>query len=116
MASTRNINTAGNYCLQQRSFDTSAKHTTYAGFGNNQNVAVPCYGITPSHMPAHVFSKNPVDIESSLFGIGSVNLVTPKAPVNPELKNLKSVAFFETPEVIMPLPLVLDNKQRPFPI
>ena len=116
MASTRNINTPGDYCLQQRSYKTSAAHTTYGGFVNNKDVAIPCYGITPSHMPAQVFSKNPVDIESSLFGINSVNLVSPQPKVEPELKTLRSVAFFETPDVIMPLPLVLDNKQRPFPI
>ena len=115
MASTRNINTPGDYCLQQRSYKTSERHMTYSGFGNNDAVAIPCYGITPSHMPSKAFSNNPTDIESSLFGIGSVNLVSPQPKVNPELKDLKSVAFFDTPEVIMPQPLVM-NKQRPFPI
>ena len=38
-------------------------------------------GITPSHMPREAFSKNSVEIESSLFGINSTNLVNPQQPI-----------------------------------
>ena len=39
-------------------------------------------------------SNNPVAIESSLFGIGSTNLVDPQRPVKPELKHIPTVNYF----------------------
>ena len=36
-------------------------------------------------MPADNFSFNSIDIESTLFGIGSCNLVDPKQPITPPI-------------------------------
>ena len=118
MASTRNNNTPGNYCLQQESYSQARQYVSYehSSYGKAQQNAMPCLGITPSHMPRDTLSNNPVAIESQLFGIGSVNLVDPKPPVKPELKKIPSVSFFKTTPLIMPKPLVVPNGQRPWPI
>ena len=118
MASTRNNNTPGNYCLQQRSYTLAEKYDLYKNsqYGSAYSPGIPCVGYTPSHMPRDTLSKNPVEIESALFGINSTNLVTPQKPVQPELKTVPMRQFFERIPLIMPKPLVIENKQRPLPI
>jgi hypothetical protein len=117
MASTRNKNTPGDYCLQQQSILNQSKYLEYK-YGSNgraYNNALPTFGVTPSHMPREAFSYNSVQIESALFGINSTNLVNPERPVIPELKCLKEVSFQNKIPMLMPEPLVIENKQRPFP-
>ena len=118
MASTRNKNTQSDYCLQQRSYAQSRNWIDYkyGSYGPAYKPAIPCLGITPSHMSRNTLSYNQVQIESALFGINSTNLVCPSKPVTPELKNVPMVPFFQT------LPLVKEPKfapllnQRPYPI
>ena len=118
MASTRNNNTKGNYCLQQRSIRMQREHIEYVNgpTGTAYDTALPCLGFNPSHMPASAFSRNPVEIESSLFGINSTNLVDPQPEPCPMLKTVPEKAWFATPELIMPKELVVSTRQRPFPI
>lgn len=118
MASTRNNNTPGDYCLQQRSYTDAFKHSTYeySYTGRAYDPAIPCVGITPSHMPRDTLSGNPVDIESALWGINSVNLVEPQAPVVPDLKHVKEISFFTRTPLVMPEEFHLLANQRPFPI
>jgi len=118
MTSTRNNNTVGDYCLQQQSYANARQYTSYvhSQYGRAETNAMPCLGITPSHMPRNTLSDNPVDIESSLRGIGSVNLVCPQKPVVAELKKIPSISYFKTLPLIMPQPLAVKKDQRPFPI
>jgi hypothetical protein len=118
MASTRNKNTQENYKLQQRSYNCSYKWIDYqySTYGQAYKPAIPCLGITPSHMPRDTLSHNPVDIESYLRGTGSTNLVNPQTPVNPEFKTVDTVSFFERIPLFVPQPLVILNNQRPFPV
>ena len=118
MASTRNNNTPNDYCLQQRSYKDASNYNEYmySQVGRAFNNAMPCMGITPSHMPREAFSKNSVEIESSLFGINSTNLVNPQQPVVPNLKTLPEVSYFERVPMYMPENLVIETDQRPFPI
>ena len=118
MASTRNNNTKGDYCLQQTGFEQSRDYKLYENsqYGRAYDPAIPSLGYTPSHMNRENFSGNPIDIESSLFGINSTNLVEPAPSVQPDLKKVKEVEFFKTLPVIMPLPLVMEARQRPFPV
>jgi len=118
MASTRNKNTTSDYCLEQKQNTHIFGYTEYnnSQYGNAYYNALPTVGITPSHMPRQAFSKNSVDIESALFGINSTNLVTPQAPVVPNLVQLPEVSYFERLPFILPNPLVVENNQRPFPI
>lgn len=117
MASTRNKNTPNDYCLQQRSYNDSLKYNEYkySQSGRAFENAIPCVGIMPSHMPREAFSNNSVEIESALFGINSTNLVTPQAPVQPELKQLPEKSFFDRMTMYMPEPMVVEKFQRPFP-
>lgn len=118
MSSTRNNNCRGDYCLQQKSYKHSADYNNFTNsqYGSAYKNAIPCVGITPSHMPRDVLSKNSVDIESSLFGINSTNLVNPQSPVVPNLVTLPEISYFNRLPVSMPKPLVIQNDQRPFPI
>ena len=68
------------------------------------------------HMPWNVLSKNPVQIESALFGINSTNLVNPQPNVKAELNQLPTACFFERSATYMPEPLVVEKHQRPFPV
>lgn len=118
MASTRNNNTPGNYCLEQRNNRLMQDYELYKNSqnGNAYNPAIPTFGITPSHMPSSEFSYNPVEIESSLFGINSTNLVNPQKEVTPQLKKVQEKTFIKKVPLIMPQPLAIEKQQRPFPI
>jgi hypothetical protein len=118
MASTRNNNMPSDYCLQQRSYMDNRNYIEYkySQQGRAYDNAIPCMGITPSHMPREAFSHNSVEIESSLFGINATNLVTPQKPVEPELKKLKEISYFERLSVLMPEAMVVQTDQRPFPV
>ena len=118
MTDTQSINNPADYCLQQEAYAGARRHVfdPHGPFGHAAHVAMPCMGITPSHMPRNTLSYNPVEIESALFGINSVNLVKPEKPVKPELHKIPEVSFFKRLPLIMPAPLVIDRGQRPFPV
>ena len=74
-------------------------------------------GLIQGHLPDTELAKNPNDIESFLFGIGSTNLVNPQTPVNPELKKHDSLSIVDRKvPLIMPKDLILEADQRPFPV
>lgn len=117
MASTRNINTMSDYHLHTMQNRDLQVYNLYQnssyGAPINNNV-IPCLGYTPSKMSYDSFSHNPIDIESSLRGIGSTNLVEPKKPVVPEIKKLDFNDWFERQKaVIMPYPFMHFENQRP---
>jgi hypothetical protein len=118
MASTRNINTRGDYNLEQEHYGLARMYSSY--IHSNQGCAyqnsIPSIGITPSRMPRNTLSNNPIDIESLLFGINSTNLVKPRKPIKPDLKKIPTSVFFDRLPVHMPKPLVIENDQRPYPI
>jgi hypothetical protein len=114
MASTRNKNTPGNYCLEQRQNTNSEKWLSYGNGVNGSDLAG--YGFIQGPMPWNKLSHNPADIESFLFGINSTNLVNPAGPLTPELKCLQSKDLFKRSDIIMPVPLVVPKDQRPFPL
>ena len=75
---------------------------------------MPNVGYIPSHMSRDALANNPIDIESSLYGIGSSNLVKPCEPVVPNMRPIDFKDYFERNQnVIMPYPLVFENNQRP---
>jgi hypothetical protein len=114
MTSTRDKNSSGNYCLEQRALENIRNNLAYinAPNGHAANTALP-ESYLGGRMPPDNLSYNPTDIENVLFGIGSTNLVTPKADVLPLLKTLPEVSFFEREKVIMPEKVYPDNNQRP---
>ena len=68
MASTRNKNTPGNYCLEQRQNTGAEKWLLYEnganGYAYETNLAG--YGFIQGQMPWTKLSHNPADIESFL--------------------------------------------------
>jgi hypothetical protein len=118
MTSTRNLNTRGDYDLEQQTYKTSRNYTgyLYAAQGCAYKPSIPTIGIMPNRMPRHTLSHNPIDIESALFGINSTNLVQPQKPIKPDLKRIPTSVFFDRLTVFMPKPLVIENDQRPYPI
>lgn len=115
MASTRNINTPSDYKLRQRNFELyEAYNNQNLYFGRPTLVATPNCGFAPPKFSINEQSGNGVDIESELRGIGSSNLVNPKAQVVPELKNIPEVVFYDRTPMILPDPLVVEKEQRPY--
>lgn len=117
MASTRNINTMSDYRLHT---NLNRHLQTYNLYQNSSygapvnNTTIPTIGYMPSKMSYDSFSKNPIDIESALRGIGSTNLVEPKPAVMPNLKTLQFQDWFQRQNaVIMPYPFVHIEDQRP---
>jgi hypothetical protein len=117
MASTRNKNTPGNYCLQQFEYSQGRQYTIYknSAAGEAYDTKLPGNGLLPAQIPWNQMSYNAPDIESFLFGINSTNLVNPQPCLTPELKNLKSANVFEKGPIYIPEPLVVEKNQRPFP-
>jgi hypothetical protein len=119
MASTRNKNTPGNYCLEQRQFKESEQYTLYPNsqYGAAYTTNLPGNGLNPAQIPGDQLSKNAADIESFLFGINSTNLVNPAPIFTPQLKTIDSVNVYKKDTfVFIPEPLVIEKNQRPFPI
>jgi len=86
----------------------------------NKDTSLPCLGINMGYMPNglnhNLLSNNGLDIESSLFGIGSTNLVEPKPAVQGDMNKLSYIKFFEVkPDSSNRIPesLTLDNNRRP---
>ena len=115
MASTRNKNTKGNYCLEQRSYEESRQYTTYkySSHGEAYTTSLPGNGLLPAQIPWNQLSNNAPDIESYLYGISSTNLVEPTPIIKPELKNLQSANIYEKGPILMPEHLVIEKGQRP---
>lgn len=115
MASTRNKNTPGNYCLEQKTYAHSRNYTSYknSAYGYAYDTKLPGNGLNPAQMPSDTLSKNATEIESFLFGINSTNLVNPAPNLTPQLKCLQSANIFESRPVYMPEPLIVEKKQRP---
>jgi hypothetical protein len=118
MASTRNINTSGNYNLEQRQFHQFENYTLYPNsqYGAAYNTKLPGNGLLPAQVPWNKLSYNPADTESFLFGINSTNLVTPAPCFVPEIAQLGTANIYEKGPVFIPEPLVIEKNQRPFPV
>jgi len=116
MASTRNINTPGNYALEQRQYKENQQYNLYKNsqYGEAWSTRLPGNGLLPGQLPRDKLSYNPVQIESFLFGINSTNLVKPEPCLVPELAKLETVNIYENKPTLMPLPLVIE-RNRPFP-
>ena len=118
MASTRNINTKGNYCLEQRNFHLSENYTLYphSQYGAAYNTRLPGNGLLPAQIPWNKLSNNAADTESFLLGINSTNLVNPAPCFVPEITQLCDANIYKKGPVFIPEPLTIEKDQRPLPI
>ena len=115
MACTRDINSKENYCLEQKAKENINNNLQFYNSPNGHafNTAYPEL-YRQGYMPPDNFSFNSIDIESSLLGIGSCNLVNPQAPAVPRYKSLPTVSFFNIPPVVKEKTFVPLLDQRPF--
>jgi len=115
MASTRNKNTPGNFCLFLRQNYDIANWELYkhGAAGEAYDTKLPGNGLNPAQIPWNKLSHNAVDIETFLFGINSTNLVNPAPPLTPQLKCLGTANVFKSAPVIMPVPQAIPKHQRP---
>jgi hypothetical protein len=118
MASTRNRNTPGNYCLEQKQYKNSETYTLYPNsqYGAAYNTRLPGNGLLPAQIPWNKLSYNAADTESFLFGINSTNLVNPAPCFVPEPVKMDSTNIFNKGPIYMPEPLATETNQRPFPV
>ena len=118
MANTRNKNTPGNYCLDQKQIANADRWTMYINGANGHayDSKLAGNGFNPGQVPSNVLSSNPTDIESFLRGTNLNNMVNPAKSLVPELKCVPMKNMYKSARVIMPIPLVAPNDQRPFPI
>lgn len=109
-------NSRGMYCLEQKALNRQFDTNIWKFKTISNDSRLPCAGVNMPMMTNgynnNILSNNASDIESALFGIGSTNLVKAKAPVTPELNKLGQVKFFNTMNVFLPEPLVVENNQR----
>ena len=119
MASTRNKNTPGDFCLQQRQYNNSSSYTTFinSSYGSAYTTRMPGLGFNPAQMPMNKLSYNAADTESFLFGINATNLVNPAPIFVPEIAKLSSINVFENENhtTFIPEPLTIEKSQRPLP-
>ena len=118
MASTRNRNTPGNYYVEQRQHKESATYTLYENsqYGAAYTTQLPGNGLLPAQIPWNKLSYNAADTESFLFGINSTNLVNPAPCFVPEITPLHTANIYQKGPVFLLEPLVIEKKQRPFPV
>ncbi len=116
MASTNMKNAPGYYCEQHKRFNKISNSQTDVRISKHNENCLPDLGIINGMMTTgynnHILSNNAADIESSLFGIGSTNLVEKKADVNPSINKLKYCKWFPRNNVFLPEPLVIEKSQR----
>ena len=110
MASTRDRNTAGNYRMEQ------SANTGFVGWNTKLHESVayhPGDGLGPARTARSALATNACDIESQLFGIGSANMENPQPIVVPRIAQLKSLAVFDKPKVMLPEALSVSEVNRP---
>lgn len=106
-------------CLYIRDNSLLSNNRTYSGRRYAYKNSFPVNGINPGNMPNNTLSYNPIDVESTLFGIdiqGNIRnpKIEKKLPISYEPKKLDEIHFFEKNNyVYIPEPLVIDKNQRP---
>ena len=117
MASTRSLNTPGNYCLEQREYNHSSKWSLYpySSYGNAYHTGIPGNGLLQGQINSSQLSYNNINIESFLLGINVTDLTKPEFPcLTPEIKKLDQVNIFPSKPTYIPEKLIVSKNNRPF--
>jgi hypothetical protein len=118
MASTRSINTPGNFYLKQQATQHGASYVTDRQFAYPNQVLTAGTGLIQGYMGNAVLAQNPQDIESFLFGIGANNLITPAAtPFQAQIMDHSAWTMLDRRvPLVMPRDLVVEPNQRQYPL
>ena len=117
MASTRNINTRGNYCMENKEYQKRLEWALYphSSHGNAYTTSIPGNGLLQGNINSSQLSYNNTNIESFLFGINTTNLTQSEFPcLTPELKQLDQLNIFPTKPTYIPEKLIVSKTNRPF--
>jgi hypothetical protein len=113
MSSTRNKNCPGDYKLEQNINTHIGEYPTYVGSSVAVQNYFPGNGLLAAKNPRQALCTNYLDVESALFGIGSTNLVNPKAAVTPDFNPVQSLNVIDRLPVLVPEPLLVEKGHRP---
>jgi hypothetical protein len=113
MASTRNKNTLGNYQMERTGVENHTNYWTNAVFSVPVQTFHPGDGLLAAKTARNELSSNACDIESSLFGIGSTDLVNPRPNIYPELNTLKSLSIIDKAKTVVVEPTKVNTGNRP---
>jgi hypothetical protein len=113
MSSTRNKNSVGDYQAEQRALQRQADYFSYVHYAHPENTYFCGDGLVGGgKIGSSQLSNNYCDIESSLRGIGSTNLVNPMQAIQPDIKQLKSLSIIDKLPVVLPSSWVCEPNQR----
>ena len=112
MAATRNKFMYSEFCVDTHQMRQQKDWIMTTDPHVNSRPAYPVRYNVP-RMPATLLANNAVDIESTLYGIGANNFISPKDKVVPQHVQLPPVSFHDEMPLYVPiLPDFLPN-QRP---
>jgi hypothetical protein len=116
MASTRNLNTLGDYKMEQKAYKDNLDYLTDKknNYGLPEKVYFAGDGLLMGRIASESLSNNYCDVESFLRGIGSTNLVEPTSDIKPEINNYKSLDIMNRIPIIIPQPINVQKNQRPY--
>ena len=112
MASTRTKNTPGNYNLEQKAHMDRHSFIMDITKRTPDQKTLPGNGLLQGKVASRDLAINYTDIESTLFGIGSTNLVQPLPHVTPEINSYPSLNIIDKIPMIIPSPVYVNTKQR----
>ena len=112
MASTRDINSPGNYALEQYSLKKGRDFLTYEPAGVATETMFPGNGLLTGRYASTLLAKNSADIESFLYGIGANNLVEPKEKLVARINKMNQISLFHTQPIVLPKTWVPQKDQR----
>ena len=97
------------------------KQSSYATYQHGYNgraiqTNLPGNGLLVGRVGNTELCNNACDVESFLYGIGTSNLVESYSRPVAQLKRLQSLNVIDKTPIIVPEPLVIEPRQRPFPI
>lgn len=117
MASTSLKNSPAQYCNDQKREHHQLNYLVYKGKKIPDKTFLPDFGINAGNMAGAythgILSQNTPDLESFLFGIGTTNLVKKYKAPPMNIRTMDTLKFFEKTKAEMPVPLVIENRQRP---
>jgi hypothetical protein len=111
MASTRNINTNGDYAVKKMESVNANNYLLYHSYSTND----PAYfvrGANPS-IYAGQLDHNAIDVESTLRGIMSTNLEGPSFKATPKPTHIKTISYFDVNPIYIPAPYKHSTIERP---
>jgi len=113
MTSTRNKNTQGNFNLE---FNENKQyfHTVVSDSRIYNENYLPGEGLLTGAYPINILANNQVDIESTIFGIGSTNLIEPKLNIVNfyDMRKLNSLNICQKMPLVMPNPLIVRDTYK----